>query len=148
MPRSTTALLYFFWCCSVAHAQKAPTLEESAMYSLAVHDRPVENGKMLDMSFRELTRETEQSLVEVTRVSGGSVSSSLFIVRGMCGLMRARSKQNFVSEEVPKQIDQAAQTEQYRVTFPHLSEAIATPSRKQLAFSAAQCSLFGFNETD
>lgn len=111
------------------------------MYSFTVQDRPVENGKQLNMSFRELTRDTEQSLVEVTRVSGGSVSSSMFIVSGLCGLTRARGEVNFVSERVSQQ---ASQPEEYRVTFPKVAVASEPPDRKQLAFSLAQCSLLGF----
>lgn len=144
MPRSIPASLFFFWCCGAAYAQVAPTFAEPALYSFAVEDRPVENGKQLNMSFRELTREIARSFVEVTRVSGGSVSSSMFIVRGMCGLMRARGEENFVSEAVPKRSEQAAQIEQYRVTFPKVAIATEPPGRKQLAFSAAQCLLLGF----
>ena len=138
MPRTLLSLLAFFWCCGATSAQEAPIPAEPALYSLAVQDAPVENGKKLNMSFRELTRETEQSLVEVTRTSGGSVSTSLFIVRGMCGLMRARGEESFVSEPVPKQ------SAQYRVTFPKVTEATEPHGRKQLAFSVAQCSLLGF----
>ena len=138
MPRTLLSLLFFAWCCGPISAQETPTSAEPALYLLAVQDAPVENGKKLNMSFRELTRETNQSLVEVTRTSGGSVSSSLFIVRGMCGLMRARGEEKFVSEAVPKQ------SEQYRVTFPKATEASEPYGRGQLAFSVAQCSLLGF----
>src|SRR4051812_42878942 len=57
-----------------------------ALYHLEVEDAPAENGKRLNMSLREVQRAIDHSLVEVSFVSGGSVSSSMFVFRGMCGL--------------------------------------------------------------
>ena len=138
MPRKLISLLVLSWCCGAPSAQEVPAAADPALYSLAVQGAPVENGKTLNMSFRELKRDAEQSVVEVTRTSGGSVSSSLFVVRGMCGLMRARGEENFASEPVPKQ------SMQYRVSFPKVAKAKEPDGRGQLAFSAAQCSLLGF----
>ena len=105
---------------------------EPTLFHLAVKDIPVENGKVLDMELQELTRTPETSTVLVTRRSGGSVSTSMFIVRGMCGVMRARGKQNFVAERV------AGEGERYSVTFP---EALHDPRG---GFTMAQCTLMHF----
>ncbi|UUZ47995.1 hypothetical protein LP420_33980 [Massilia sp. B-10] len=75
-------------------------------------DVPVENGKVLNMAFQEVSRTETSSSVQITRRSGGSVSSSMFILRGMCGVARARGKQFFVTERV------AGESDRLTVNFP------------------------------
>jgi hypothetical protein len=57
---------------------------------LETHGAKVENGKTLDMRFDEIERTDDASIVEVTFGSGGSVSSSMFVMRGVCAVAAAR----------------------------------------------------------
>lgn len=105
---------------------------EPALFHLAVKDAPVENGKVLDMDFQEVTRAPEASTIVVTRRSGGSVSSSMFILRGMCGVARARGKAYFVPERI------AGEGERYTATFSD------TPPAPGKGFTMEQCELMHF----
>lgn len=102
------------------------------LFHLAVADVPVENGKVLNMEFQEVAREAGTSTVRITRRSGGSVSSSMFVLRGMCGLARSRGKQNFVPEQV------AGERNRYTVRFPD------TPPERGKGFTLAQCELLRY----
>lgn len=105
---------------------------EPQLFSLSAPDTPVENGKMLSMTFQEVAREASTSTVEVIRRSGGSMSSSMFILRGMCGLARSRDKQYFVTEQ------SAGGGNRYTVTFPE------TPPEPGKGFTMAQCELLKY----
>ncbi|MGK5010762.1 hypothetical protein [Janthinobacterium sp. MDB2-8] len=102
------------------------------LFRLIIPVTPVENGKILDMEFKEVAREADSSTVRATRRSGGSVSSSMFILRGMCGLARSRGKQHFVTEQL------AGESNQYKVTFPE------TPPDPGKGFTIAQCELLQY----
>lgn len=102
------------------------------LFELHVKDAPAENGKVLNMDFAETARTDENPTVLVTRKSGGSVSSSMFVLRGMCGLARARNKQNFFPQAVP------GKPGGYIVTFPD------TAPPKDKGFSMAQCDSIGY----
>jgi hypothetical protein len=102
------------------------------LFHLAVADVPVENGKVLDMEFQEVAREAGSSTVQITRRSGGSVSSSMFVLRGMCGLARSRGKQYFVPEQV------VGDSNRYTVTFPEI------PPGSGKGFTMAQCELLRY----
>lgn len=112
-------------------AQSADPVQ-SPMFELHIKDAPAENGKVLNMDFSETARTDENSTVLVTRKSGGSVSSSMFVLRGMCGLARARKKQNFLPQPVP------GQPGGYIVTFPD------APPPKDKGFSMTQCDSIGY----
>lgn len=110
----------------------ADTAADTQLFRLTIADTPVENGKVLNMEFQEVARETGRSTVQLTRRSGGSVSSSMFILRGMCGLARSRGKQYFVVEQF------AGESNRYTVTFPE----IAPEAGK--GFTIAQCELLQY----
>ena len=105
---------------------------DTALFHLAVKDVPVENGKILDMEFQETAREPGSSSIVITRRSGGSVSTSMFILRGMCGVARARGKQNFVP------VRSAGEVERYTLTFPD------EPPSDHKGFTMMQCDLMRF----
>jgi hypothetical protein len=113
-------------------APDAALAAEPALFHLAVADVPVENGKVLNMAFQEIARDALSSTVQITRRSGGSVSSSMFVLRGMCGLMRVRGKQNVVS------VPLAGESQRYTVTFPD------TPPEPGKGFTMAQCELLRY----
>lgn len=105
---------------------------EPPLFHLSVADAPVENGKVLDMEFEEVQRDEATSTVQVTRRSGGSVSSSMFVLRGMCGLARARGKQNFAIRPVD------GDKTRFMVTFPDAPPAVGK------FFTMAQCDLMRY----
>jgi len=98
------------------------------LFHLSVKDVPVENGKVLNMEFQEIERKTDSSTVQIARRSGGSVSSSMFVLRGMCGLARSRSAQYFIPTRIVGE-----ETERYTVTFPQVAPE---PGK---GFTMAQC---------
>jgi hypothetical protein len=102
------------------------------LFHLAIADVSVENGKVLNMEFQEVAREAGASTVQITRRSGGSVSSSMVILRGICGLARSRGKQHFVTEQV------VGESNRYTVTFPE------TPPEPGKGFTIAQCELLRY----
>jgi len=111
----------------------APVLAQAAdpaLFHLAVKDVPVENGKVLDIEFNEVERTPDASTVQIIRRSGGSVSSSMFVVRGLCGLARARGQQYVTGERIDR--------EHMRVSFPD------TPPERDKGFTMAQCELLHY----
>jgi hypothetical protein len=54
-------------------------------------------GKDLNMVFREVSREEKTSLAKVTRRSGASVHSSMFVVRGFYDIAKARGAKYFIN---------------------------------------------------
>ena len=105
---------------------------------LVVKDQRVENGKILNMEFREIERAADASIVEVTFVSGGSVSSSMFILRGECAVARARGKNYFKSQEMPDRPNA------YRITFPAAAAADLEARLKSGIWAASDCKKLGF----
>jgi hypothetical protein len=103
-----------------------------ALFHLSLAEAPPENGKVMSMDFQEIARDAEKSTVQVTGRFRGSVSSSMFAIRGTCGLARARGKQNFAIEQVP------GNTELFIVTFPD------TPPAPRKGITMAQCELLGY----
>lgn len=114
------------WMPLAVHAAEPP------LFQLVVTDAPVENGKLLDMEFHEVARTAEGSTVQIVRRSGGSVSSSMFVLRGMCGVARVRGKRLFQVEKL------AGDDERYKVTFP------STRLDASKGFTLAQCELMKY----
>jgi len=67
----------------------------SKLVSLDVDEGPVENGKTLKMELREIERQGDESTIHVRLHSGGSVSSSMFIVKGSCAIAKSRGAKYF-----------------------------------------------------
>jgi hypothetical protein len=126
MKRTITLAALMLLAPFAAHAA------DPQLYHLAVADAPVENGKLLDMEFVEVAREAGASTVQITRRSGGSVSSAMFILRGMCGLAHSRGKRNFVPQQL------AGEPDRYTVTFPE------TPPEAGKGFTITQCELLRY----
>jgi len=132
-PKSIAVVLTL--SCSICLAQTTPELVE-----LNVKDVPVENGKKLKMKFEETERNAEFSTVQITFVSGGSVSSSMFVLRGMCAVAKARGEQYFLASEVSKD------PWRYRIAFPASAspEELRPANRADKVFSRAECSMLNF----
>jgi hypothetical protein len=106
---------------------------DPTLFHLSVKDTPVENGKVLNMEIQEIERKTDSSTVQIVRRSGGSVSSSMFVLRGMCGLARSRSAQYFIPTRIVGE-----ETERYSVKFPQVAPE---PGK---GFTMAQCELMRY----
>ena len=97
-----------------AHPQAAGEPRAAAseeLYVLSIKDKPAQNGKTLDMVFREIKREPESSLVEI-EISGEDKSAWVPMLQGMCGLMQARLHKSAVSEQI------SVQPLRFLLTFP------------------------------
>jgi hypothetical protein len=79
-------------------------------------------GKPLEMVFREIERESNALIAEVTYVSGASVPSSMFIMRGVCKIVRARGAKYFSSQKV---FGEFAGNTRYRISFHERADEMA-----------------------
>lgn len=131
--------LKFAFAILLALASAFGDASEPVLFHLNVQGQPVENGKTLNMNYQELERGNDFSIVEVTFTSGGSVSSAMFILRGTCGVARARGEKYFRTEQLSK----APIT--FRVQFlPEATERDLQPEKTTAkVWSVAECALIG-----
>lgn len=111
------------------------------LVSLSARDMPAEHGKQQEMSFVETRRGPDASLVEVTMPSGPlSVSSAMFILKGLCSIAESRGKPYF------RAVQLGHKPLRLGVTFP--DEATQQDTRvtrvTDRTFSQAECSLLNF----
>ena len=110
----------------------------SQLVHLVVKGQPVENGKILNMEFREIERTADASIVNVTFISGGSVSSSLFILKGECAVARARGESYFMVAR------SAEHRNIYRMTFPLTAARDVQTRLKSGVWAISDCKGMGF----
>jgi hypothetical protein len=117
------------------------------LINLTVRDSPMNGGKVLEMEFHELERTAATSLVEVKFVSGSSVASSLFILKGMCAIARSRGAGYFTTDQVHHN------PSRYKVTFansppPEVRSASEPSASSSMVgdrgFSFSECIIMGF----
>jgi hypothetical protein len=126
----------------VALSANAAIAQTSAdLVHLSARDMPAESGKPLDMTFEEIRRAPDASLVEVSYGRAGAAApSSMFILKGMCSIAESRGKQYFRAVQISKK------PLRFGVTFPE----DAGPSEVRAAkvtdkvFSLAECALLNF----
>ncbi len=125
----------------------ATTSLSADLVNLTVRDSPTDGGKVLEMEFHELERTASTSLVEVKFVSGSSVASSLFILKGVCAIARSRGAGYFTSDQVQHD------PPRYKVTFanspPPEGHSASEPSASSSVvgdrgFSISECAIMGF----
>lgn len=127
---------FILFCFSLVLAACAN--EESGLVILATSGSKVENGKTLDMRFEEVERNEKSSIVVVTFNSGGSVSSSMFIMKGMCSVTRARGEKFFVSKDL------GTNGSRYELTFPQsITPEQSDPLSDNHVSSLDECSILG-----
>lgn len=124
------ALLAALSCAALA-ANDAASSPES-LYLLSAHAAPAEDGTLLTMTVRETARAPDLSVVEVEYVSGGS-ASSLFLLRGLCGLMQARAQTLAVAEQVSER------PVRFRVTFSGAEMVESTKGLPRIVLSESDC---------
>ena len=118
----------------LANAADEPNVEASdSLYFLSVKEESAGNGSALDMTIRELKREPDSSIVEIEYISGGNGPSYLLLVKGMCGLMRARQHTSAVSEQISER------PIRFRMTFPKDAKINDSPGLPRLVLSEANC---------
>jgi hypothetical protein len=107
---------------------------------LSAKDVPEENGKKFEMTFQEIKRAPDGSLVEVTYAAGSSTSSSMFILKGLCNIAQSRGQQYFRAVQVSKQ------PVRFGVTFPKDAEhnEVKPANVTDKVYSLAECSLLNF----
>ena len=88
--------------------------------------------------FVEVERTAGESRVEVRRAPPGSVPSSLYTLRGVCAVLRARGAAYVDSEPLPGPVPT------YRLTFPATVPAEALTGRGKRVFTPADCALLHF----
>ncbi|MDY7539579.1 hypothetical protein QN372_05115 [Undibacterium sp. RTI2.1] len=113
---------------------------EEKLFRLEVKNQAVENGKTLEMFFLETTRNPDNSEVEVSLISGGSVSSSMFTLRGMCGLTRERNESYFKTESL------GGKPARYKVLFPKVAppESVRPSKSEDKIWSLSECAMLKF----
>jgi hypothetical protein len=122
----------------LSHAASAQPATPDGLVVLQVDEQAVAGSKALKMTFREARREADHSVVEVQFTSGASVPSSMFIVKGMCAIMRARGERYFQSEPL------GSGPAQYKVTFPRQPNDNELQGREKKVFSEQDCSRLRF----
>ena len=116
----------------VAAAADVSTGSPESLYVLSAQATAAEDGKLLTMTIRETKRTPDFSIVDVEYVSGGS-AASLFLVRGLCGLMHAREQKLAVAEQV------SDRPVQFRMTFPESAKVEETPGLPRMVLSESDC---------
>ncbi len=127
MSRLIGFVIFCFCAASVA----------AELVHLRVKDQPVENGKLLNMEFREVERTNEASIVQVTFISGGSVSSSMFVLRGQCAVARTRGKKYFKPKKVLNRPNA------YEITFPNTAARDTQTRLKSGVWGLDDCKRLG-----
>jgi hypothetical protein len=121
----------------------------SGLIEMSVSETPTGTRKPLDITFREIGRNESDSIVEVGYVSGASVPSSMFVLKGVCKVARARGAKYFNSSQVFGSFDGKTR---YRITF-HASadeevevddDPYGLSKRKGRPISASACLLVPF----
>lgn len=117
----------------------SPAPAGPGLYTLSTPGIEVENGKLLDMRYKELVREHDWSIVEVTFKSGGSVSSSMFVLGASCGLLCARGDKFF------RIVILSRQPARFGLDFPCHPDPLelAPVKRADKVFSQHECALLG-----
>lgn len=106
--------------------------------SLSVDEPGSAGGKPLKMTFNEVVREPDHSIAEVTFEAGSSVASSLFVLRGVCAVLRARQQVYVRSDALP------LEPRRYRLSFPAQPAAEELSGRGKRVFSVDDCTLLRF----
>jgi len=96
---------------------------------------PGEHGKFLSMTIREVKREAEFSIVDIeaTSEAGRSPAASLFLVRGLCGLMLARGQKVAVAEQLSEQ------PIEFKIAFPESATVEEPKGLPRMVLSEANC---------
>jgi len=126
----TSTLLAVF--SSMAAAADVSGGSSEPLYVLSVRAAPAEDGKPLTMTVRETKRTPEFSTVDVEYVAGGS-AASLFMVRGLCGVMQARGRKLAVAEQVSEN------PVRFLMTFPESAKVEAPSGLPRMVLSEADC---------
>lgn len=116
----------------VALAADAPASSPESLYVLSTQATAAEDGKLLTMTIRETKRAPDFSIVDIEYVSGGS-ASSLFLVRGLCGLMLAREQKLAVAEQVSER------PVKFRMTFPKSAKVEDATGLPRMVLSESDC---------
>ena len=71
-------------------------VESNRLFYDSIKTNPDE-GKPLNMAIKEIKREEKYSIIEVTYISGASVPSSMFTLKGMYEIAKIRGASHFIN---------------------------------------------------
>jgi hypothetical protein len=136
--RSIITMMFFtiFYIFSMPAA--AQTTAPGKLVRLSIDEPASARAKPLKIDFTEIQREADSSIIEINLISGSSVASSMFILKGMCTVMKSRSERFFQSKQIEKN------PIRYRITFPKRALNTAPGDEAEKIFSVQECQMFGF----
>lgn len=88
--------------------------------------------------FVEIERTPEHSIVQVRRAPAGSVPSSMYTLRGVCAVLKARNERFVSSTPV------AGSARTYRLTFPASATTQELEGRGKSVASLSDCRALGY----
>jgi hypothetical protein len=111
------------------------------LYVLEMKNTLAENGSVVTRTFREVERRPTSSVVDVVTETGNSVSSFTFVLRGMCGVTRARGEQYFTSKTLSGSPMRIEIVFQKSAPDPASFGRLEPEPGKEKVFSMAECDL-------
>jgi hypothetical protein len=114
----------------------AATLE---LYALEMNDALADDGRVVTRTFREVERRPTSSIVDLVTEAGSSVSSFTFVLRGMCGVARARGEQYFTGRTLSRSPIRMEITFQKSAPDPASFGRLEPEPGKEKVFSMAEC---------
>jgi hypothetical protein len=129
-------------CACASTPTSAPSsntsVDNANLVRLIYKDDSAQGGDKVLMEFRETERTKAGSVAQVSAEAGGPVTSSLFTMRGMCAITRARGEKFFSTTRI------ASGPSRYSIVFPQSQSA--TPdkaSNSNRVISLDECQLMG-----
>lgn len=95
--RFRTTVLYLFAAVIAVWSLVPAAGGESGLYSDSVNQPSSGGGKGFVMSFTELERQPHYSIIKVKYISGSSVGSAMFVVKGCWEIARRRGMEYFIN---------------------------------------------------
>jgi hypothetical protein len=111
------------------------------LYVLEMKDARADDGSVVTRTFREVERRSTSSIVDLVTETGSSVSSFAFVLRGMCGVARARGEQYFTGRTLSRSPIRMEIIFQNTAPDPASFGRLESEPGKEKVFSMAECDL-------
>ncbi len=72
------------------------------LYTLEVRNAVADNGDIVTRTFHEIERRPTSSIAEVVTDAGSSISGFEFLLRGVCGVAKARGERYFTFRPISR----------------------------------------------
>lgn len=133
MKTITPLALLLVTCVALATDKDSPSAGGGLYVFAAENERGEAGTPPFTVIVREVQRDRESSILQVESTSRNDGKSSVFMLKGMCGLMRARGQKGAVSEQI------SVQPLQFRMTFPESPKIDDRPGPPRLVFTEREC---------